>query len=214
MRRLQFAPRRPRRTGERRVVELLDAQLGAAICGARLARQTSSGAVCTAEARTAMNDVEMRGDGHRRELVDALGVTFVVTSVDREDIYRISRSADDVLDGLRDFVREADLFAVSDFSSCGDILTDVVAGLERLREALRATASGGSAEALDRARAAKKACNAIRRGYQEQLALVLSADVTSEHLKQRELLRRLDIVGLRLGEAADALSDGVMKRWH
>jgi predicted nucleic acid-binding protein len=31
-------------------------------------------------------------------------------------------------------------------------------------------------------------------------------------LKEREALRRLDVVGLRLGEAADALSDAAMKQ--
>jgi hypothetical protein len=30
----------------------------------------------------------------------------------------------------------------------------------------------------------------------------------------RELVRRLDIAGERLSDAADALADGAMKRWH
>ena len=34
-----------------------------------------------------------------------------------------------------------------------------------------------------------------------------------EVLKCRELLRRLDVVGLRLNEAADRLSDAAVKRW-
>jgi len=33
-----------------------------------------------------------------------------------------------------------------------------------------------------------------------------------EVLKSRELLRRLDVVGLRLNEAADVLSDAAVKR--
>lgn len=36
-------------------------------------------------------------------------------------------------------------------------------------------------------------------------------EVTPQMLKRRELLRRLDVVGLRLGEAADALADGAVK---
>ncbi len=213
MRRVPFPARRPRRTGQRQVLALLEAQVGTAIRGAHLARSASSGAVPTAEARTRMNEIEKEGDEHRRGLVEALGTTLV-TSVDREDLYRVSRSADDVLDGLRDFVREADLFQATDFSSCSSILDDVADGLDRLRQAVLATGTGSATEALTRARGAKKACNAIRRGYQEQLAGVLREEITPEHLKRRELLRRLDVVGLRLGEAADALSDGVMKRWH
>ena len=33
-----------------------------------------------------------------------------------------------------------------------------------------------------------------------------------EVLKVREVLRRLDVVGLRIGEATDALSDAAVKR--
>jgi hypothetical protein len=32
-------------------------------------------------------------------------------------------------------------------------------------------------------------------------------------VRRRELLRRLDVVGLRLNEAADRLSDAAIKRW-
>jgi hypothetical protein len=60
--------------------------------------------------------------------------------------------------------------------------------------------------------AAKKASGEIRRLYQQELARLFKGDVDMEVLKHRELLRRLDIVGLRLGEAADALADGTMKR--
>ncbi|MGB9112968.1 MAG: hypothetical protein WCF24_09615 [Acidimicrobiales bacterium] len=41
---------------------------------------------------------------------------------------------------------------------------------------------------------------------------VLTEEVTPEVLKRRELLRRLDIVGLRLGEATDTFSDALVKR--
>jgi uncharacterized protein len=88
-------------------------------------------------------DVEHRGDRARGGFVHALA-----PPLDREDLFRVSRSVDDVLDNLRDFARELELFAVSDVAM----------------------------------------------------------------LKRRELLRRLDVVGLRLGEAADALADGAVKR--
>jgi hypothetical protein len=42
--------------------------------------------------------------------------------------------------------------------------------------------------------------------------LFAADDVTMELIKRRELLRRLDVVGLRLIEAVDALSDGLLKR--
>ena len=42
--------------------------------------------------------------------------------------------------------------------------------------------------------------------------LFAADDVTMDLIKRRELLRRLDVVGLRLIEAVDALSDGLLKR--
>jgi hypothetical protein len=64
----------------------------------------------------------------------------------------------------------------------------------------------------DGAKAAKKAGNKIRRLYERAVAELLQQELSMEVLRQRELLRRLDIVALRLGEAADALADGALKR--
>ena len=50
-----------------------------------------------------VGDLEHRGDELRSHLVTVL-THALVTPIDREDIYRLSRSIDDVLDGLRDFV--------------------------------------------------------------------------------------------------------------
>jgi hypothetical protein len=50
--------------------------------------------------------------------------------------------------------------------------------------------------------------------YQYETARLFEGEVTAETLKMRELVRRVEIVGTRLGEAADALADGAMKRWH
>jgi hypothetical protein len=48
------------------------------------------------------------------------------------------------------------------------------------------------------------------------MARLLADDgpVTAATLRRRELLRRVDVIGLRLGEAANALADGAVKRSH
>ena len=58
----------------------------------------------------------------------------------------------------------------------------------------------------------KKAANEIRRLYDVRLARLFRGELTAEVLKSRELLRRLDVVGLRLNEAGDVLSDAAIKR--
>lgn len=52
----------------------------------------------------------------------------------------------------------------------------------------------------------------MRMQYQQAMARLLAEPLTSETLRRREVLRRLDIVGLRLSEAADHLATAAIKR--
>jgi hypothetical protein len=67
-------------------------------------------------------------------------------------------------------------------------------------------------EAAEAALAAHKRTGRVRHLYAQGLAELLSGEVTAPVLKRRELLRRLDVVGLRLAECADALADAMLKR--
>jgi uncharacterized protein len=58
----------------------------------------------------------------------------------------------------------------------------------------------------------KKSANEIRRLYDAELGRLFRGELTMDVIKVRELLRRLDVVGLRLNEAADVLSDAAVKR--
>lgn len=157
-----------------------------------------------------MREVEHQGDSSRSQLVAALA-RILATPIDAEDLFRLSRSIDDVLDNLRDFVREVDLYRVDDLDFALPIGQAVAEGIESLRAALRQLDNprGRTGEATVSTR---KAASRVRRIYEQQLAELLNRELTNETLKRRELLRRLDVVGLRLGEAADALADGALKR--
>lgn len=56
-----------------------------------------------------MRDLDHAGDIARAWLITELA-TVLSTPVDVEDLFRISRSVDDVLNNLRDFVQECDLY--------------------------------------------------------------------------------------------------------
>jgi hypothetical protein len=119
-----------------------------------------------------------------------------------------------VLDNLRDFVREYDLFELPPDGAFVPVLAAIEEGLEQLQAAV-AKMKHEPGSLTRRALAAKKAGNQVRQQYQLALSDVFRpTEVTVGLLKRRELLRRLDVVGLRLGEAADALADGAMKRSH
>ncbi len=92
------------------------------------------------------------------------------------------------------------------------LLEAVIQALISLRDAVRVMVDEPS-QITARAHASKRAGVQIRRLYQLELAsLYRGGDVTMKVLKLRDLIRRIDVVGLRLGEAADALSDAAVKR--
>jgi hypothetical protein len=194
----------------RRVVNILLAQIDKALDGVEVAAMVTDGRVCARLGRERMSEIEHAGDAHRAELVQEL-VAALTTPVDREDLFRVSRSVDDVLDTLRDYVRETDLYGVRLGPLAGGALDDIAEGLRDLRRAVDRLI-GRPGDVTEAALAAHKHAGAVRHRYGVELAALLGGDITGEVLKRRELLRRLDVVGLRLGECADALSDAMLKR--
>lgn len=192
------------------LTEALLGQLAATKEGAWLAMAMIGGEVGRTGAHEKMRVIEHLGDQERRALVEELKSTLV-TPIDREDLYRLSRSIDDVLDSLRDFVRESHLYRVPDQLRFAPLLDQVIDGIDALENAVRDLASRPTAVLHD-ALEAKKTGRSIRRMYQYEIARIFSGELTSDALKQRELVRRLEIVGMAIGEAADAIADGSMKR--
>ncbi|MET8865734.1 DUF47 family protein [Nonomuraea sp. NPDC049421] len=192
------------------LTEALLGQLEATKEGAWLAMAMIGGEVGRTGAHEQMRSIEHLGDEERARLIDELK-TALVTPIDREDLFRLSRSIDDVLDSLRDFVRESHLYRVPDQIRFTPLLDQVIVGIDALENAVRDLASRPSVVAQD-ALEAKKAGGAIRRMYQYEISRIFSGELTAEAMKQRELVRRLEIVGVAIGEAADAIADGAMKR--
>lgn len=192
------------------LTDALLGQLKATKEGAWLAMAMIGGEVGRTGAHEQMRSIEHLGDEERARLVEELK-TALVTPIDPEDLFRLSRSIDDVLDSLRDFVRESHLYRVPDQIRFTPLLDQVIVGIDALESAVRDLGSRPSAVTLD-ALEAKKAGGAVRRMYQYEISRIFSGEVTADALKQRELVRRLEIVGIAIGEAADAIADGAMKR--
>ena len=189
---------------------ILERQLEETIVACKLARAVAEGSAVPSEAYEQMAEIEHGGDVLRGELVTRLA-SVLVSPVDREDLFRLSRSIDDVLDNLRDFVREWDLYEIEGGDSFLAILDAIASGVDDLRLAVRTIASD-SRDTSQSALVSKKSANEIRRLYDAEVGRLFRGELTMEVLKSRELLRRLDVVGLRLNEAADVLSDAAVKR--
>jgi len=199
------------RSGDR-VIGQVARQIRAARDGAELARKMAAGLVPPGAARARMAEIEHAGDAERAALAAMLR-SVLATPIDREDLYRLSRSVDDVLDNLRDFVRETDLFGPPGLGFAVSPLDAVLEGLAALDTAVRMVLAEPAAVTIA-ALGARKAGTRVRENRQAALAQLFAGPLDLDVLRSRELLDRLDAVGRRLGEAADALSDAMLKRSH
>src|SRR5699024_6766137 len=205
-------PRRRRNGGSHVLRRAILGQIRAAHDGAGIAAQMVDG-MSTATARHEIATIEKRGDSERATLVTGLASTLV-TPLDREDLFRLSRSIDNVLDTLQDFVREADLYRIENRETYRPLITHTATALTLLEEAVD-TLWTNPADVPHRALAVRKAAREVSRAYRKEFAQTIAdAADASNGLKHRELIKRLDWVGIRISDAADALVDGALKRGY
>lgn len=195
---------------DRAFTTLLRRQVSLAAEGARTLAAAQRDRRSPADVRAELEQLEEAGDDVRTELLSELARTLT-TPIDGEDLYRLSGSLDDVLDNLRDFAVELDAYGAAPDERFVAPLDALAQGLDELGEAIDRLSDGVS-DVAGPARAAKKA-NDARDAFHREMSVLLDGDeVTMATLRDRELLRRLDVAGLRLATAADALVSGALKR--
>jgi len=161
----------------------------------------------------AVRILEKEADEVRRILIDELNRTFV-TPIDREDIFALSRAIDDVLDYAYTTVDEMVILEVepNEFlermaSLLRDAAHEIHLGVQRLSD------HPGVAE--DHAVRAKALENRVEHVYREAVADLFHRPQDVEHivemLKLREIYRHLSNAADRGDEAANVLSDIVVK---
>ena len=160
-----------------------------------------------------ITQMEKEADEVRRILIDELNRTFV-TPMDREDIHALSRAIDDIIDYGYTTVGEMDVLEVEP----NDYLRRMVSLLrDAAREihlsVLRLSDHPGVAE--DHAVRAKALENRVETVYREALASLFHLPRDLEHvvemLKLREIYRHLSNAADRGDEAANVLTDIVVK---
>ncbi len=157
--------------------------------------------------------LEKEGDEVRRILIDELNRTFV-TPIDREDIFALSRAVDDILDYAYSTVGEMAILEVEPneyLQRISGLLVD--ATREIYMGVVRLADHPGVAE--DHAVRAKALENRVEWEYRKALAALFHMPQDIEHvvemLKLRELYRHLSNAADRGDEAANILSDIVVK---
>ena len=156
---------------------------------------------------------EKEADEARRILIDELNNTFI-TPFDREDIFLLSRTIDDVLDYAYSTVSEMEILKVEPteyMQKMASILRD--AANELLMAVDRLENHPGVAN--DHAQRAKSLENRVEELYREALADLFSGAEDIQHvikmLKSREVYRHLSNAADRGDEAANVIADIIVK---
>lgn len=156
---------------------------------------------------------EKEADEFRRILIYELNKTFI-TPIDREDIFCLSRSIDDVLDYAYSTVTEMELLKVKPTSFMEriasllrDSANEILMAVDRLQDH-----PGVASEHAQRAKALENKIEVI---YREALAELFSGAEDIKHvmkiLKMREVYRHLSNAADRGDEAANVIADIVVK---
>jgi predicted phosphate transport protein (TIGR00153 family) len=161
----------------------------------------------------AVQRYEKEADEVRRILVDELNRTFV-TPMDREDISMLSRAIDDILDYAYSTVGEMQVLHVTPtlylqrmVSLLCEAANEVHMAMLRLKD--------HPGVATDHAQRAKALENRVEGVYREAIAALFEGPADCEHivemLKLREIYRHLSNAADRGDEAANIISDVVVK---
>jgi len=160
-----------------------------------------------------LTTAEKEADEARRILIAELNKTFV-TPFDREDIFALSRTIDDVLDYAYSTVTEMEVlkvrptsFMLSIASLLRDAANELLMAVDRLELHPEV--------ANEHAQRAKSLENRVEDVYREALADLFSGAEDIKHvmkmLKSREVYRHLSNAADRGDEAANVIADIVVK---
>ena len=160
-----------------------------------------------------VRQAEKDADEVRRILIDELNRTFV-TPIDREDLFALSRTIDDVMDYADATVEEMEVLDVEPNDYLRRLVSLLQAAAEEIHLAmLRLKENPGvAAEHASRAKALE---NRVEQVYREAVADLFSGPEDIHHvmemLKLRELYRHLSNCADRGDEAANVIHDIVVK---
>ena len=157
---------------------------------------------------------EKEADEYRRILIYELNKTFI-TPFDREDIFALSRTVDDVLDYAFSTLEEVELLKVTPttyMQRIASLLRDAAYELLMAVDCL----SNHPAVANEHAQRAKAIENKVEVLYREALAELFEGLEDTKHVmkvfKYREVYRHLSNAADRGDEAANVIASIVMKK--
>ncbi len=160
-----------------------------------------------------VEQIEKEADELRRILIDDLNRSFV-TPIDREDLFALSRTIDDVLDYGYSTVDELVMFGVDPTELMGKMVSILREAAEELHLGvlqLRDRPQVALAHATRAKKLETRAESLYREGIFELFQQPKTVEDVMAMLKKREIYRHLSNAADRGDEAANIISDIVVK---
>jgi uncharacterized protein Yka (UPF0111/DUF47 family) len=153
------------------------------------------------EQEGALRDAEHLADAHKRELRRALRTAFT-TQLEPEDLFTLSEGLDDILNGAKDLVREADVMAMAPDPPLAEMADLLVVGVAHLESAFVRLGRRGE-DATGEADLAVKCQRRMERVYRRAMSGLIDCDDLRMVMGRRELYRRMSRLGDGLVHVAE-----------
>lgn len=153
--------------------------------------------------------LEKQADGKRAELVKSLNKTFI-TPYDREDIFMLSKSIDDIMDYYKSTVKEMEIYQIEQTPELVEFLDALKLASSAIYDSICNMKDKPSA-AVKAAIRAKKSENQVESIYRHSVATLLMSDDAKYIIKMRELYRHLSNCADKIDQTADLVCQILMK---
>lgn len=152
---------------------------------------------------------EHEADERKRDLLALVRDAFS-TPLDPEDLFELSRGLDEVVNGAKNAVREADALSMEPNAPMGEMSALLADGVRMLGESF-ASLAGDSERAHEHAAAAVKAQRNLERCYRSAMAELARQEDIREVVGRQELYRRLARMSDTILDVADRVTYAIVK---
>ncbi len=155
--------------------------------------------------------LERDADDLRRILIEKLNKTLI-TPFDREDVFSLSRSVDDIIDAAKSTVEEIKVFKVGITEDLKEMISILERGTLEIQDSLK-NLKNYPEVALEHAKRAKATENEMNHLYLKSIADIFDnkENTPGYMMKMREIYRHLNRSADRCDEAANIISDIIIK---
>ena len=152
---------------------------------------------------------EHEADDRRRDLLVLVRDSFT-TPLDPEDLFELSHDLDEVINGAKNAVREAEALSMSPDPPMGDMCNLLARGVRHLGVAF-SSLDADSETANAEADAAVKTQRNLERAYRHAMAELVNSGDLREVIGRQELYRRLTRISDNILAVADRVTYAIVK---